>query len=342
MGHNAKTQPQTHTESSVASNGQQTVIIPSKPLPWYQKIVHALQLKKDVWTYVGIVVFLVIGFAITRATLHPQGLPTRAGTDTVKISIKPASTVMPPNTTFQLWETADNPVAFTTVKIVFDPKLVKMIGEISTSPSPLTRVVKQTAMSEANTTGIINLSLALDPTNRATPPTGTFKLATIPMAVNTTTQNLSATLHLDAAAMQVVNPDLNIFTITTVDSTLTLNPVPTATPTPTPTVRPLPTTTPPTNDTVNPTVTITTPANGSTIPAKRDLTVNVMASDASGIAAIRIAIDGKTNKTCSGATSCQFNIAVNRLTGGSHTITATATDRSTNKNTASTTIQVTK
>src|SRR4030042_940626 len=95
-----------------------------------------------------------------------------------------------------------------------------------------TRVGTRTTPSEANATGIINLSLALDPAQRASPPTGTFQLATIPLSPNTAAQNISATLHLDTPAMQVVNPDTPLFTITTVDSTITLNVTP---PTPTPT-----------------------------------------------------------------------------------------------------------
>lgn len=241
-----------HVPPSGQETSEQTLIVPPKPLPWYQKILQKLHITKDVGIYIAIFVFLVSGFFISQATLKQKSLRVKAGTNTVKISIQPATSTMPPNTTYQLWATADNPVAFATVKIVFDPAKVKMIGEISTSPSPLTRVVKQTAMSEANTTGIINLSLALDPTKKSTPPTGTFELATIPMGVNTTTQNISTTLHLDSSVMQVVNPDATLFTITAVDSVIALNPP--ATPTPTPTTKPTPTPTPTKAPTPTPTL----------------------------------------------------------------------------------------
>lgn len=248
MAHNLKTQQRTAAESSGASIEEKVVLIPAKPTPLYLKLLRALHLTKDQGIYVGIVIFLLIGLAITQATRQKQGIPAKAGTNTIRITIQPAANVMPPNTTYQLWATADNPVSFATVTIVFNPTLVKMIGELSTSPSPLTRVVQQTPMSEANTTGVIHLSLALDPTRRATPPTGTFELATIPMSA-ATTQNISTSLHFDALTMQVVNPDLSLFTMTTVDSSITLNPPPTPTPipptsTPTPTATPIPSPTP--------------------------------------------------------------------------------------------------
>jgi hypothetical protein len=244
MVDNMDNQQQTQTPSS-------EMVLPP-PVPWYQKFARTPHLKRNVALSVGIVVLAITGYIIIRAVRERQGVPTRAGTNTVAISIQPGSVVMPPDTTFQVWETADNPVAFTTVKIVFDPTLVHLIGEISTSLSPLTRVVKRTAASEANTTGIINLSLALDPSKRASPPTGTFQLATIPLSPNTTAQNISATLHLDTPAMQVVNPNTTLFTITTADSTITLTAAP-PTSIPTPTSPPMATPTPMPTDIPTPT-----------------------------------------------------------------------------------------
>ena len=231
MAPNMKIQQQAYTEPSDFSLEDQSVILRAKSMPWYQKLLRALHLTKNQGIYVATILFFLIGLAITRATLHPQGLPTKAGTNTVKISIQPTSAVMPPNTNFQVWETADKPVVFTTVRIVFNPKLVKMIREVSTNSSPLTRVIKKTAMSEANITGIINLTLALDPTKRSTPAAGTVELATIPLSPNIARQNTLTALHLDTSAMQVVNADATLFTITAVDSTITLNPPPAPTPT---------------------------------------------------------------------------------------------------------------
>ncbi len=234
-------------------NTKQTIIVPPLPLPWYRRILNKFRTNKNIGIYLGGLILLITGYIISQATLHQQGLPIRAGTNTVRISIQPATNSMPPKTIFQIWATANNPVAFVTIKIVFDPTVVNLTGEVSTGPSPLTRVIKKTSMNEANTTGIINLTLALDPAKRSSPPRGTFEVATLPMAPNTN-QNVITTLHMDASVMQVVNPDSTIFTITTIDSTLTLNPPPpTATPTATPTPTAAATATPRASHTPTPT-----------------------------------------------------------------------------------------
>jgi hypothetical protein len=72
------------------------------------------------------------------------------------------------------------------------------------------------------------------------------------------------------------------------------------------------------------------------------MSIQVTAADASGIGKITIALDGTVTKTCTGTLTCQVNTAVNKIAAGSHTITATATDKSTNNNTASTTISAVK
>jgi len=96
-------------------------------------------------------------------------------------------------------------------------------------------------------------------------------------------------------------------------------------------------------DTTPPVVTMTSPANGSTLPKKGTVKLAANASDASGIAQIELLIDGSSKKVCSNATSCSATVSVNDLASGSHTITATATDKGgPTPNTASTSITVTK
>lgn len=310
--------------------GEHTVIVPPKHVWWFIKLLRALHLTKEEGIYAAIILFLVIGSLLTQASRQKQGVPARAGTNTARISLQPQTGVMPPDTIVQIWETAQNPVAFTSIKIIFDPAHVKLTGEILTGTSPLTQILKQTPMSEANTTGIINLSLGLDPAKRATPATGTFQLATIALTTNTATKNLSTLLHLDPDGMQVINPDLSLFTVTTVDSTLILNPMPTATPMP---MHP---------DTTPPVVTIASPTDGSAVPAKGNLSIQVDASDESSISNITVALDGVTGKICTKSRSCSMSITASKLSAGVHKITATAADNSVNKNTASTTISVTK
>jgi hypothetical protein len=93
-------------------------------------------------------------------------------------------------------------------------------------------------------------------------------------------------------------------------------------------------------DTTPPTVTIISPADGTTV-SRGNISINASASDASGIAQIRIFVDGELIKTCYNANSCSGNVNANKLTVGTHTITVQATDKGwpvANTNSASITI----
>lgn len=331
--------PEKHTHDAL--------IVPATPEPWYKKAWRSVKNPK-VAPYIGIGVFLVIGLVLRYATLRPQQVTTRAVVHQAKVSLLPATLSLPPNGTLQLWATTDSPLAFFSVQMTFDPAVVKLTAEPALTTSAWGRVIKQTTMAAANTTGKIDLVIGLDPKPTGATPSGTFQLATLQFGANTTASNATATASFTSAVTQLVAVDTTVFTVTTVGSSMIVNPTPTPTPTigvtPTTTVAPTstPVPTPLPNDTTPPVVTIATPANGSTLPTKGSLSVKTTATDASGIATITIALDGTTAKTCTGATSCQYNIQVNKVTTGTHTITATATDNSTNKNTASKTISVTR
>jgi len=322
-----------------------TVIVPAVPEPCYRRAIRAVKNPK-VAPYLGIGLFLFIGIVITVATLHPPQVTTRAVVHQAKVSVLPATLSLPPNGTLQVWATTDSPLAFLNVELTFDPAVIKLTAEVALSTAAWGRVIRQTTMATANTTGKMTLVIGMDPALRQASPSGTFPIATLQFGANTTASNATTTVTITSASSQLVAVDTTVFAVTVLGSAVTVNPLPTPTPTvavtPTPTVGPSPTIVPPPNDTTPPQVTITTPIDGSTVPAKGSLSVKVTASDTSGIATITIAMDGTINKTCSGVPSCQFNTAVTKLSTGSHTITATATDKSTNKNTASTTISVTK
>ncbi|HET6372919.1 MAG TPA: Ig-like domain-containing protein, partial [Candidatus Polarisedimenticolia bacterium] len=95
-------------------------------------------------------------------------------------------------------------------------------------------------------------------------------------------------------------------------------------------------------DTTPPTVSISKPANGAIMPRKGTLAITAAASDASGIAQLRILLDGKVVKSCSAAT-CSTKLSSGGMTSGSHTITAIATDKGgPPANTASVSVTVSK
>lgn len=123
-------------------------------------------------------------------------------------------------------------------------------------------------------------------------------------------------------------------TIPVISPTSTPSPTSTSTPTPSPTPTPV------SSDTTLPVVSITSPLNGSKLPTKGTVKINTSATDLSGISQIQIYFDNKLLTTCSLVTTCSASQAVNKLSTGSHTIKATSTDNSANKNTNSTSITV--
>jgi len=95
-------------------------------------------------------------------------------------------------------------------------------------------------------------------------------------------------------------------------------------------------------DVTPPAVTITAPQNNSILPAKGTATVSASATDASGIASIVLTLDSSVIKTCTKGTRCSTKVNVNSIAKGTHTVSATATDKSSNSNTSSASISVTK
>lgn len=87
-----------------------------------------------------------------------------------------------------------------------------------------------------------------------------------------------------------------------------------------------------------PVVSITNPADKTVYTSDVTVKVTATASDADGIKTIQLAVDTKILGTCTGVTTCVQNLLTKTLTIGTHTITATATDKSGMKNTATITI----
>ncbi len=342
------------TEKSPAATSQQNpsdgkytrdpLAVVEPPDPWYLGGWKALKNPK-VAPYLGVGLFLIIGIIFTVATLNPLQMTTRATAHQASITVLPAKLSLPPNGTLQVWATADSPVAFINVQITFNPAVVKLTTEPVLTTSTWGRIVKLSTMADTNTSGKLDMVIGLDPAHVQSPPNGTFQIATLQFEANTANSNVTTSV-VASAISQLVAVDTTVFTVTAAGSTITVNPLPSPTPTTTQGVTPIhtrkPTPTTPPNDITPPVVTITSPTHGSVVPNKGSISIKVTASDASKIATITITMDGTIDKTCKNTASCQDKIAVNKIPAGSHTITATAMDKSTNHNTATTTIAVTK
>jgi hypothetical protein len=96
------------------------------------------------------------------------------------------------------------------------------------------------------------------------------------------------------------------------------------------------------NDSTPPTVSITNPAYNQVLPRRGSVSVSATAADQSGIATIRVFIDGVLKKTCSLTTTCQYSWSIGKVSSGTHTVSVTAIDNSPNMNSTSASISVIK
>ncbi len=239
------------------------VIVSPPEQPWYQRLFRRFIPQKNILTFVGIGIFLLVGVVIAQSMERgSQQVQIRATSHQVSVNIYPKNQSLTPDGDMQLWIHADSSVAFAHVEIAFDPSKVKVDNEI-TLTSPLATVVKKSTMSEANTAGRIIIAVALPPAGKNSPPTKAIKLADMTFAAQTKTANEQATLTIPSDAVTIVSADASLYTATTNAETLILNPMSTPTPTatPAPTSTPSPTAGPTPSSTTN--VTPTASAQGN-------------------------------------------------------------------------------
>jgi hypothetical protein len=96
----------------------------------------------------------------------------------------------------------------------------------------------------------------------------------------------------------------------------------------------------PTASVTAPVVKIVSPGNGSILDVKNSVTVSVSATDAKGIASISVNVDGSILSTCTGSGTCSATWQNKKLTQGTHSIKATATNNSGMSSTTSSSILV--
>ena len=229
------------TQSSPSANQNQkratvsaeNFYIPSKPDSWFTRGWNTIfNAKTTLLLSMGL--FLVIGAVIAAATLRTQQITTKASSHQAKISIQPASVSVGPNAPLhlQLWATTDSPLVYMNVKITYDPAVIQLTKEV-TLTSGLKKVIQKTTMVNANTNGKMKIVIGLDPASRQDPPAGTFQVASLQFAA-VTTAPATTTVSVLKTAVQLVAADTTTFTVTAVDSTVTVNQSPTDVPPATP------------------------------------------------------------------------------------------------------------
>jgi len=199
------------------------------------------KIKPDV-KYLLLAIPIIASFLILKEYQNRQSAKLNAAVHSASLSFQLANWSLPPEHTFGVWLNTDSPVTFARVSITFDPTAIKMTSEGSAGAS-LSRIVQITSMSEANSTGKLTLVLALDPAQKASPPSGAFQLANFNFDANTLTQNITTSISFNPSDSQIVALDESVFGIISVQNlNLTINPVATPTPapintTPTPTAK---------------------------------------------------------------------------------------------------------
>ncbi len=79
-------------------------------------------------------------------------------------------------------------------------------------------------------------------------------------------------------------------------------------------------------DIISPVVTINSPLPNSKLPSKGNINISVAASDNVEVSQIDILFDGTLRKSCFNANSCAYKLNTNKISSGTHTISATAYD----------------
>lgn len=201
--------------------------------------------------YLLLAVPIIAIFLFAWKSQEAQSLLTGASTHQAKIFFKTNPASIPPEQTAEIWVNADSPVGFADLELSFNPDLVKLTNEISTFN--LNKKIVISTMGNSNSTGKITVVLALDPAQRANPPSGAFELASFKLNANTS-GTATSSVAFKISSMELTSMDTADFTVSTANLSLNINPTPTPTltpiptptfvPTPSPTQTPVPTKSP--------------------------------------------------------------------------------------------------
>ncbi len=189
------------------------------PQPWYRRIFGQVIRTDTVWK-LSIVALMIVGVFIGKAMQTPQTTVTHAAVGKARISIYPLESQLPPEKSFQLWMTTDQPVSSADVTLSFDPKAIQLSRKIT--PNATASIdVTCTSWTKANQTGIVEFHVK--PKTKTKPlTTGTMQLGTFYFTTTKGTTSTSATIMISEDKTVVVNQDSIPFTLNTTNASVTL------------------------------------------------------------------------------------------------------------------------
>lgn len=271
-----------------------------------------------------LLVMVVIMFYFANYLIHErQSMLVSASAGQANIFFEPSTITIPPDGLVNLWITADKQLGFVSAQMSFDRTKLKLAQEIVLDQPALKQVIVKSTMAEANTTGKINLTIAVDPDTVSQAPTGSFKLASLKFSLVTTLADQTANLELVSSSLQLVDLGAIPFIVTSSNSVFSLNPQVASTPTPTPNSA--------TGDLVGPILSLTSGTS------RGKLWIKASASDSSGVGLISMSKDGSVLKTCSRKNSCTYYPGDLSLP---YDVVVVATDKSSTKNQTTGTITI--
>ena len=182
--------------------------------------------------YLLLAIPIIASFLLAKEIQYRQSLNSHANLHQASVAFQLQSWTLPPENNFDVWVTSDSTVSFVNINISYNPSLVKLTHEITTTGG-LTRIIKVSSMADANLTGSISIVLGLDPSLISSPPSGTFQVASLTFNTNTPDPNVAATISFNTSQMQFVSTDESEFQLSATNLSLVLNPVVTPSPTPT-------------------------------------------------------------------------------------------------------------
>lgn len=155
----------------------------------------------------------VTAFLIVGSIRNPVDLKIKATGGTAQLSFFPNELTLDTKdgAYIKLWITSNNPVVFAHINCVYDPQTVVLVESPNHQTSPLRRVIDKTKPESANKKGEFKLVLALDPSQRSSPPQGNFELATL--RVRGKELGASSQLHCSTTASSLYNPSGELFAI---------------------------------------------------------------------------------------------------------------------------------
>lgn len=194
----------------------ESVIVPQ---PWYRRIFGPITRTETVWK-LSVVAILVVGVLVGYKIQTPTNTLTQAAVGKARVSIYPLETKIPPERSFQLWMTTDQPVSKADVTVTFDPASIQLSREVTPQIIP-TANVSFTTWTEANKTGVLVFHIvpkvAATPLEQGTKQFGTFFFNTTKGTTSTT-----ANIMISEEKTTVMNQDSVPFSLSTTNASVGL------------------------------------------------------------------------------------------------------------------------